>query len=424
MALAILVTILLWPIGCSTQPTSPPAASLPETVMIVVPGLYGTQLVRDVPPKDEEAQTQIVWLSASEALFGRTSLMLPLPGMDGGDAVPLRVDGLLEHITIVPGIYARDVYGSLLDTLRASGRDRAAVLPFAYDWRLDVMAAVRDLAALVDGVRRQGANRIVLVAHSLGGLITSYYLRYGTQDPERAEETWEGARQVDKVVMAGVPFRGSMTMFRNFLYGWKVGWNRTLLSPTAYASFPVSYYLLPALDQDVLLSTDLKPVTGMVRDPVMWQRMGWGLLKGSDVLGDDVRELRARYTVSWLERAERFITSLHRPAVARLDRPVPLLYISGTDVPTLAKGAFLEEAGGGPNRIVFEPSGSSGGSTMTADLFVGDGDGSVTRESALLPSAYRLNMAVTSRTYRETHADLLASRNIQKEIQAFVEPER
>jgi hypothetical protein len=122
-----------------------------------------------------------------------------------------------------------------------------------------------------------------------------------------------------------------------------------------------------------------------------------------------------------LQRAERFLISLHRPAVTRLDRPIPLFSISGTDEPTLAKGAFLEESGGRPNRVIFEAPG--GASTIAPDLFVEDGDGTVTRESALLPSAYRLNMAVTSRTYRETHAGLMGSREIQKDIEAFLRPE-
>ena len=425
MTFALLLSVSLWLAGCSTEPPTPRHISLAETVVIVVPGLYGTQLVQDVSPEAQAADKRIIWLSLSEALVGRTSLMLPLPGMEYGEAVPLREDGLLETVTIVPGIYAVDLYRSLVKSLRESGNDRVAVLPFAYDWRLDVMHGVQGLAGLVDEVHRRGAKQTILVGHSLGGLIVSYYLRYGAQNPETAEETWEGTRKVAKVVMAGVPFRGSMTMFRNVLHGWKVGLNRSLLAPTAYASFPVSYYLLPALDSDVLLSPDLKPVHGLVRDPEKWRQMGWGLLREPGALRDDVSELRARYTASWLQRSERFITLLHTPPAGTLERQIPLLYISGSNVPTLARGVLLNDPAGGPNRVVFDAALAEGASsTMSPDLFIEDGDGTVTGPAARLPTAYSQNMAVTRRTYHETHADLMTSRKVHREIQAFLRTPR
>jgi len=416
VTLALLVSILVWVAGCSTEPTPPRPIPMAETVIIVVPGLYGTRLVEDVP-----RASRVIWLSLSEALFGQTSLMLPLPGMECGEALQLREDGVLQSITIVPGLYALDLYRSLVKSLRESGNDRVAVIPFAYDWRLDVMNGVQGLAGLVEAVHRQGAKHTILVAHSLGGLIVSYYLRYGIQDPETAEETWEGARKVSKVVMAGVPFQGSTTMFRNILRGWKVGLNRSLLAPTAYASFPVTYYLLPAYEQDVLLSADLKPLHGVLRDPVMWRQQGWGLLKESHILRDDVKELRSRYTASWLQRAERFITLLHKPAVSTFERPIPLLYISGATMPTLARGVLLDEPAEGPNRVVFDPAEAGDAHlSLTAELFIEDGDGTVTEESARLPSAYRLNTAVTARTYQETHAGLVTSPKVHQEMEAFL----
>ena len=422
MARALLLMVLVWLPGCRSDPALSQLSSGAETVIIVIPGLYGSRLVQDLSPASESTDKRVIWLSLSEALFGRTSLMLPLPGMERGDTRPLREDGLLERIPIVPGIYAVDIYRSLMRSLRESGDGHVSVIPFAYDWRLDVMTAVHGLASLVEEVRRQGAKQTVLVAHSLGGLIASYYLRYGDQDPDAAEETWDGAGKVDRVVMAGVPFQGSMSMFRNIFHGRTVALNRSLLTPTAYASFPVAYYLLPALEEDLLLSADLKPVPGLMRDPRMWRHMRWGLMQqDSDTLRDDVREPRARYTESWLQRAGRFIELLHKPPGNHSERTIPLLYISGANSPTLAKAVLLDDPKGGPNRVVFDARGADGAdSALTPDVFVEDGDGSVTRTSALLPSAYRTNMSVTSRTYQESHADLVTSRHIQKEIGVFL----
>jgi pimeloyl-ACP methyl ester carboxylesterase len=423
VVLALLLMILVWLPGCRTEALLSGPASGAETVIIVIPGLYGSRLVQDLSPASQDIDTRVIWLSLSEALFGRTSLMLPLPEMECGETRPLREDGVLESLPIVPGLYAIDIYQSLVRSLRGSGVDRVSVVPFAYDWRLDVMTHVKGLARLVEEVHRQGAKQTMLVAHSLGGLIASYYLRYGDQDPDVAEDTWEGAGKVNRVVMAGVPFQGSMTMFQNIVQGRTVGLNRSLLSPLAYASFPVTYYLLPALEQDVLLSAEGKPVPGLMRDPRMWRHMRWGLLKESDALRDDVRELRARYTASWLQRAERFTQLLHRPAGSHPERPVPLLYISGTDSPTLAKGVLLDDPAGGPNRVVFDArTADQTYPVMTPDVFVEDGDGTVTEKSGFLPSVYRANMSVTSRTYHESHADLVTSRRIQQEIRAFLLP--
>jgi hypothetical protein len=81
----------------------------------------------------------------------------------------------------------------------------------------------------------------------MGGLIVSYYLRYGDQDLELTVETWEGTTHIEKVVMAGVPFLDSMWSFRNMQYGRMIGLNSSLLNQQAMASFPASYYTLPAL---------------------------------------------------------------------------------------------------------------------------------------------------------------------------------
>jgi triacylglycerol esterase/lipase EstA (alpha/beta hydrolase family) len=46
-----------------------------------------------------------------------------------------------------------------------------------------------------------------IVAHSMGGLVARYYLRYGTQDlpPDGSlpELTWAGAQYVDNLIMVG-----------------------------------------------------------------------------------------------------------------------------------------------------------------------------------------------------------------------------
>jgi hypothetical protein len=129
VVLALLLTILVWLPGCRTEALLSGPASGVETVIIVIPGLYGSRLVQDPAPGSRVTDTRLIWLSLSEALFGRTSLMLPLPGMECGDTRPLREDGVLESLPIVPGLYAMDIYRSLVRSLRGSGADRVSVVP-------------------------------------------------------------------------------------------------------------------------------------------------------------------------------------------------------------------------------------------------------------------------------------------------------
>src|SRR5439155_1691717 len=83
---------------------------------------------------------------------------------------------------------------------------------------------------------------------------------YGVQSPDEAKETWDGASHMDAVVLTGVPFRGSMTIFRNMQYGRHFGLNTTLLDQEAVASFPASYFVLPTAEGDLLLTPRLEPV--------------------------------------------------------------------------------------------------------------------------------------------------------------------
>jgi pimeloyl-ACP methyl ester carboxylesterase len=171
---------------------------------------------------------------------------------------------------------------------------------------LDLMDAVRELGTLVDQLRGQGKYPVAIVAHSMGGLIAGYYLRYGVQVLENPVENWEGATKVDAVVMAGVPFLGAMTTFRNMQYGVRVGLSRSLLEQKAVASFPASYYLLPVSNTDVLLTSSGGSLHGRIRDGSNWKEYGWGLLKDARSLPKDVLDRRSAYTDSWLRQAGRF----------------------------------------------------------------------------------------------------------------------
>jgi hypothetical protein len=98
---------------------------------------------------------------------------------------------------------------------------------FDYDWRRDLAESARRLGAFIrqrrayvqaECERRYGPEdadvRFDIVAHSMGGLVARYFLRYGEADlpadGSEPETIWDGARYVDRVILIGTPNAGSL----------------------------------------------------------------------------------------------------------------------------------------------------------------------------------------------------------------------
>jgi pimeloyl-ACP methyl ester carboxylesterase len=385
----------------------------PEAAVIVIPGYYGTRLV-------EQTGGRLVWLSVQEALFGTRSLTMPLPDLGIHHSVMVHSDGILEDIPVIPFIYSINGYGTLLKTLSILG-SRVSIVPLAYDWRLDLPAAVQELDKTIERLRAQGIHRIALVAHSMGGLIAAYYLRYGTQEPDRAVETWVGVSQVKAVVLAGVPYRGSMRTFRNMQYGRSVGLNTSLLSAEAVSSFPASYYLLPAPGADVLLSRSSEKLEGLLYRSNSWNTYEWGLMRPEAGRSDVATKHRQSYTERWLSRARSFFEALHRPAEVVGHTSIPLLDLKGTGFETLAAGFWLGPDSPKATGLLFDKEQVEGfDPKLNHSLLLADGDGTVTAFSASLPSAYRTMCAVDELAAEISHGELVTDPRLLARIASFL----
>ncbi|MGH7229930.1 MAG: lipase/acyltransferase domain-containing protein [Nitrospiraceae bacterium] len=406
---AVTLALMVWlSVGCGGPVPVSRAGQTIETAIIVVPGYYGTKLVR---ASDGDG----VWLHAWEALFGKRSLKLPLPGLGFDGAIDLRPDGILKQVSVVPLLYSVGAYGDLLDTLDTRGVGVGYVVPLPYDWRLDLMKAVRELDALIERLRAGEQTRIAIVAHSMGGLITAYYLRYGAQDPGYAVENWEGAAKIDVVVMAGVPFQGSMTQFRNAQYGVQLGLNRVLLEPQAVSSFP-------ATDADMLITPAGEPLKGLIRKGSLWREYGWGLLNDSGSLSAEIVARRVDYTSTWLRQAGRFSELLLAPRAAPVPKLAPLLYLFGKGHPTLATGVWLRRNSSTSDaRLLFnEEHFKKYLPSVHHDILFQDGDGSVTVQSSSLPAAYGAAFQVTTKEYGVSHEKLASAPEALNEIVEFL----
>jgi pimeloyl-ACP methyl ester carboxylesterase len=178
-------------------------------VVVLLPGIMGSVLRKD----DED-----VWSVSRGALF--KSLLLgtgPIEALalkddrpeddDPGDGVT--ADRLVDDTHMIPGLWSIDGYSSLrrrvLELPGVAKGENYFELP--YDWRRDNRVAACKLHRLSDGWLRQWRDshpdrrdaRLVLVAHSMGGLVARYFL-----------EVCQGWRQTRCLVTLGTPYRGSL----------------------------------------------------------------------------------------------------------------------------------------------------------------------------------------------------------------------
>ncbi len=291
-------------------------AKLPDTErnpVVVIPGILGSRLV--------DGQTsEVVWgemgPSGVSPLKTRSLTELALPMQSG---VPLhqlhdqvKQDGPLDQITFrVAGIPIRvNAYAQVLATLGVGGyrdqhfhgssrlnevtygNDHFTCFQFAYDWRRDISESAAQLAQYIeekDAYTRQqylekfgieNPNiKFDIVAHSMGGMVARYYLRYGNQpladDGSLPVLTWEGARRVGRVFIVGTPNLGSTQAIKEMKEGLRLAPPMPKFPAAVVGTMPAAYQLFPRSEDMPLVYEDCSRPD--VLSPQTWQELGWGL---------------------------------------------------------------------------------------------------------------------------------------------------
>jgi pimeloyl-ACP methyl ester carboxylesterase len=144
--------------------------------------------------------------------------------------------GIVNDVVIVPHVIESRQYSALGDYLVAGlgytrGKD---LLEFGYDWRHDVRLAAQRLAEAIE--RWQVKVPITLIAHSLGTLVTRYYV-----------ERLGGKRCVERIILMGGPHYGAPKALAAILYGpgilpFGIAGERMR---EVLATLPSSYQILP-----------------------------------------------------------------------------------------------------------------------------------------------------------------------------------
>jgi pimeloyl-ACP methyl ester carboxylesterase len=250
---------------------------------------------------------------------------------------------------------------------------------FTYDWRRDLVECVQLLHDALERLadeRGQPELRVNLVAHSMGGLIARYYLRYGTTEPG-GPVTWAGARRIRRLVLVATPNAGGVPALDAILNGSRVGFSYATLASHVTERMPAIYQLLPPAGSPALLDGRGDPMDCDLHDPATWERFGWGPFGRKPARRGEPRgadpEARQAFVTAALARARAFWQGLMRAPEGPC--PVRVLLLGGDCLPTLGRALVGERPGQAPR---FLPE-----TRRHAELMLEAGDGRVTRASAI-----------------------------------------
>lgn len=203
---------------------------------VFIPGILGSQLRIDTP--------------SGVKVFGKSALeswwLFYEPGSEVSHAT-LNEFGPVEG-TIIP---ASKIYGPGLDELRTAMSGNAPK-EFSYDWRADVRVTAEKLDQYFRTAEFKGRD-IVIVAHSMGGLIAWQWLK--STPPESRPV------RVSALVLVGSPLQGSCEALKTLIDGysaipnskiWESVATRWLFRDAhgAMFSFPSLFQLMPRYDPE------------------------------------------------------------------------------------------------------------------------------------------------------------------------------
>jgi len=392
-SLLMIWVILMGLTACSTAPTqreflkqtydrSAQYHAPDRNPVIVIPGILGSRLV------DEETGRTIWGAFRSKYADPNSAedvglIALPIDqdsGFSTGNYTRVRPDGVLESLELrLAGIPLEvQAYKGILTTLGAGGyrdeslginsidygTDHYTCFQFDYDWRQDISSNAERLKQFIDERRRDvqvqyekeyglknAPVKFDIVAHSMGALLTRYFLRYGgnelPSDGFVPPVNWSGTADVDRAILVAPPNAGSLDAVDQLVNGFNKGGPLIpAYAPVVLGTFPSIYQLLPRPRHGrIIKDGQTDDVIENIYDPKTWQELGWGLsgrdektqgilanlLPGVDS-ADDRLTLAQRYQATALARAEQFHKALDVPA----DPPkgLDLFLIAGDALPT------------------------------------------------------------------------------------------
>ncbi|MEH2062396.1 MAG: lecithin--cholesterol acyltransferase [Nostoc sp.] len=216
-------------------------------IVVILPGIIGSVLQKD--GKDVWAVSRQAAWQALRTL-GDSLQWLKLAGDDPNAEYlddGIKATRLVDDAHLVPGLVKIDGYTTTARLIT----DHFEVIPgdiredkpanffkFPYDWRRDNRVNAKILKKYLDLRLKQWREytgikdaKVILMAHSMGGLVSRYYL-----------EVLEGWRDCKALITFGTPYRGSLNAVSFLANGYK---QQFLDLTEVMRSFPSVYQLMP-----------------------------------------------------------------------------------------------------------------------------------------------------------------------------------
>jgi len=410
-----------------------------QNPVIVIHGVFGARI------RTTRDQQEIWPGNTSNLLFSSyEDLALDI------DPVTLETrTGRTEAYALFDRVGGHDYYGKIVKTLHDAGRYEAAITGrpqaatahayyvFVYDWRRDIARNAAKLDAFIEQIRRDynmPKLKVDIVAHSMGALLTRYFIRYGKRDvldsdtfrPDNA-----GANKVRKVVLIGAPNMGSVSGLQYFLTGYKLGFGS--IPTEVMATMPGSYELLPHPARNWMITPAGVKADTKLYDIHTWKRFKWSVFDPdararirsrfrSPVEAAQYLRVLDRFFAMHLERARHFHMAMSVPL-----KNSPVRYIVfGGDCELTPARCLIEKVRGkvvirlNPEKITNRVRGVN-----YKKLMLEPGDGRVTKPSLLARNSLDPSMPGSSRdvfplAYSlflcETHAELTGNISFQDNL--------
>jgi hypothetical protein len=216
-----------------------------KDVVVLLPGLLGSVLERE--GKELWGLSGGAFLRAVTSRGGSVE-SLELKSDTGGELADdgVRATKLIPDVQLLPGFWKIDGYTQVARTLesRLNLIPGANFFTFPYDWRRDIRITAKRFAREAEGWLHQWRqkyggspdSRLILVAHSMGGVVSRYFL-----------ECLGGWKHTRALITFGTPHRGSLMALQALSLGFRksVGPFKLIDLTAMVRSLPAAYQLLP-----------------------------------------------------------------------------------------------------------------------------------------------------------------------------------
>ena len=173
---------------------------LPRKAIIVLPGIVASRLYENVDNKRGDRWWEPKWY---EAPLYINNLRLDENGISANRVIPEyavvdnkgnRIYQKIQNNNQEYG--AENTYGKLVNSLYDRFGRQYDIYFYSYDWRMSNTVTAKYLEQFIDD---KGYNKVILIAHSMGGVLASEYLRRNT----------ENLSKVEKLITLGTPYLGA-----------------------------------------------------------------------------------------------------------------------------------------------------------------------------------------------------------------------